>query len=109
MAEIAHVSAQYTTMGKVAEKEVYDHDEGTSDFNTDVVRIHIQHGRTDVDQVSALMRADSQWDFVGMLFRLGAMASMVGLATVGARSGFSATSTRKDKGMKDHGLRDFLV
>merc|ERR1711865_995678 len=54
-------------LSKVAEKEVYDHDEGTSDFNTDVVRIHVQHGRTDVDQVSALMRADSQWDFVGML------------------------------------------
>jgi len=133
MAEIAHVSSQYTTMGKAQEVRHTGHvrhfdvayyvstdtivlgrhvsttdeatDEATANSDTDVVRIRTQHGPTNVDQVSALMQGESHRNLSGMMFGVAAIASMTWLVADAAKSGYLAMSTQKGKGLEDYGLK----
>jgi len=110
MAEIAHVSSQYTTMGKAQEVHDTGHvrhfdaayylstdtivlgrhastideatDEATANSNTDVVRIRTQHGPTNVDQVSALMQGESRWNLSGMVFGMFGVAALASITSL---------------------------
>jgi len=96
MAEIAQVLAQYTTMGKKADEESFAAEDDVSDPAIDIIRI-----KAAIQE----FQAESQWNVVATSFRIAAMASMVGLVGVAAKSGMSATSSGKDKGMS---VKDFV-
>jgi hypothetical protein len=95
--EIAQVLAQYTTMGKKAGGDL-SAGEMMSDPEADIIRVHPPSRRGLQQAQSSLL------GFVGTLFRLAAMVSMMSLVVVVGKSSLKATGSGKDKGL----LKDFV-
>jgi DNA-directed RNA polymerase subunit F len=126
MGEIAQVLAQYTTMGKKAESNTGKQSttvgkQVLKQYTIDVQGVAQYNAMGDVsaDQMVSDPEADiirlnpraiqqqaqsGVLGFIGTLFRLAAMASMMSLVYVVGKSSIMATSNGKDKGL----LKDFV-